>query len=161
MIFGHISTLAKDKQLLPQALVTGLEYLIKTDLVALPVGKHEIQGEDIYVAVNEYETQPREVRRAEAHVEYLDIQYLIRGEELIAYSLLAAENEVLADELAVRDVIFYKTGGPESDLVMTEGMYAIFFPWDVHRPNCTLHETCKVKKAVVKIRMSLLLADYF
>ncbi|MGL5512542.1 MAG: hypothetical protein ACRDBM_04795 [Sporomusa sp.] len=35
----------------------------------------------------------------------------------------------------------------------------MFFPWDVHRPNCTLHEISKVKKAVVKIRMSLLLAE--
>ncbi|SMD01295.1 YhcH/YjgK/YiaL family protein [Sporomusa malonica] len=156
MIFGHISTLEKDTPLLPQALAKGLDYLAKTDLVALPAGKHEIEGKDIYVSINEYETQPREVRRAEAHVEYLDIQYIISGEELIAYSLLAADNEVLSDELAAKDAIFYKTVQQETDLIMTKGVYAIFFPWDVHRPNCTLQETSKVKKAVVKIKMSLL-----
>ncbi|HWR09043.1 YhcH/YjgK/YiaL family protein [Sporomusa sp.] len=156
MIFGHISTLEKDAPLLPQALVKGLEYLAKTNVAELPAGKHEIEGKDIYVAINEYETQPREARRAEAHVDYLDIQYLIAGEELIAYSLLTEDNEVLSDELAAKDAIFYKTVQQETDLVLTEGMYAIFFPWDVHRPNCTLHQTCKVKKAVVKIKMSLL-----
>lgn len=156
MIFGHISTLAKDAPLLPQALVKGLEYLATTDLSALPAGKHEIEGQDIYVSINEYETQPREMRRAEAHADYLDIQYMIAGEELIAYSVLADGNEVLADELAARDVIFYKTVEPETDLVMTAGMYAVFFPWDVHRPNCKLQQEQKVKKAVVKIRMSLL-----
>ncbi|MDF2874779.1 MAG: tabA [Sporomusa sp.] len=156
MIFGHISTLEKDAPLLPQALVKGLEYLAKTNVAELPAGKHEIEGKDIYVAINEYETQPREARRAEAHVDYLDIQYLISGEELIAYSLLTDDNEVLSDELAAKDAIFYKTVQQETDLVLTEGMYAIFFPWDVHRPNCTLHQTCKVKKAVVKIKMSLL-----
>ncbi|HWR42993.1 YhcH/YjgK/YiaL family protein [Sporomusa sp.] len=156
MIFGHISTLKKDAPLLPKALVKGLEYLAKTDVAALPAGKHEIEGKDIYVAINEYETQPREVRRAEAHVDYLDIQYMISGEELIAYSLLSDDNEVLSDELEAKDAIFYKTVQQETDLVLTKGMYAIFFPWDVHRPNCTLHESNKVKKAVVKIKMSLL-----
>ncbi len=156
MIFGHISTLAKDAPLLPQALVRGLAYLATADLSALPAGKHEIEGKDIYVAINEYETQPREMRRAEAHVDYLDIQYMIAGEELIAYSVLAGDNEVLADELAARDVIFYKTVQPETDLVMTAGMYAVFFPWDVHRPNCRQQQEQQVKKAVVKIRMSLL-----
>lgn len=156
MIFGHISTLEKDAPLLPQAIAKGLDYLARTDLAALPAGKHEIEGKDIYVAINEYETQPREVRRAEAHVEYLDIQYIISGEELIAYSLLADENEVLSDELAEKDAIFYSTVRQETDLIMTPGVYAIFFPWDVHRPNCTRKETSKVKKAVVKIKMSLL-----
>lgn len=156
MIFGHISTLQKDAPLLPKSLVKGLEYLAKTDLAALPVGKHEIEGKDIYVAVSEYETQPREVRRAEAHVDYLDIQFIISGQEMIAYSLLSADNEVLSDELAAKDAIFYKTVQQETELVMTPGMYAIFFPWDVHRPNCTLTAATKVKKAVVKIKMSLL-----
>ncbi len=156
MIFGHISTLAKDAPLLPQALVKGLTYLTTANLSELPAGKHEIEGQDIYVSINEYETQPREMRRAEAHADYLDIQYMIAGEELIAYSVMADGNEVLADELAARDVIFYKTVQPETDLVMTAGMYAVFFPWDVHRPNCRLQQEQQVKKAVVKIRMSLL-----
>ncbi|QDR79701.1 YhcH/YjgK/YiaL family protein [Sporomusa termitida] len=156
MIFGHISNLAKDAPLLPRALVKGLAYLTTANLSALPAGKHELEGQDMYVAINEYETQPRAMRRAEAHVEYLDIQYMVAGEELIAYSLLADDNEVLSDELAAKDVIFFKTGQPETDLVMTAGMYAIFFPWDVHRPNCAWRQAQPVKKAVVKIRMSLL-----
>lgn len=156
MIFGHISTVAKDAAYLHKNLVKGLEYLAKTDLAALTKGKYEIEGKDIFVAINEYETQPREVRRAEAHADYLDIQYVISGQEMIAYSLLSAENEVLSDELAAKDAIFYKTVQRETELVMTEGMYAIFFPWDVHRPNCILNEAANVKKAVVKIKMSLL-----
>ncbi|MBP2638093.1 MAG: tabA [Firmicutes bacterium] len=156
MIFGHIATLEQDASHLHKSLVKGLEYLAKTELAALAKGKYEIEGKDIYVAINEYETQPREVRRAEAHVDYIDIQYMISGEELIAYSLLAKENEVLADELEAKDAIFYKTVQDETDLVMTKGMYAIFFPWDVHRPNCVLNEAVNVKKAVVKIKVSLL-----
>ena len=156
MIFGHISTFTKDAPHLHKTLVKGLEYLAKTDLTALPKGKYEIEGKNIYVAINEYETQPREIRRAEAHVDYLDIQYIISGQEMVTYSLLSNDNEVLTDELAAKDAIFYKTVQQETDLVMTEGMYAIFFPWDVHRPNCILNAAANVKKAVVKIKMSLL-----
>lgn len=156
MIFGHISTLEKDASHLHKSLVKGLAYLTKTDLAALAKGKYEIEGKDIYVAINEYQTQPREERRAEAHADYIDIQYIISGEEMIAYSLLSKDNEVLSDELAAKDAIFYKTVEQETDLVLTEGMYAIFFPWDVHRPNCALKEAASVKKAVVKVKMSLL-----
>ncbi|WP_371368035.1 Toxin-antitoxin biofilm protein TabA [Sporomusa rhizae] len=156
MIFGHISTWKQDAALLPQALVKGLTYLAKTEIASLPVGKHEIEGKDIYVSVNEYETEPRSARRAEAHAEYLDIQFMISGQEQIAYSILSPANKVLADELADNDVIFYKNVERETELIMTEGTYAIFFPWDVHRPNCVLDQPCKVKKAVVKIKMSLL-----
>lgn len=156
MIFGHISAWKKDAVLLPQALVKGLEYLAKTDLAGLPVGKHEIEGKDIYVSINEYQTEPRDARRAEAHVEYLDIQYIISGQEQIGCSIFSPANEVLTDDLADNDVIFYKNVERETELVMTEGTYAIFFPWDVHRPNCLLDQTGKVKKAVVKIKMSLI-----
>lgn len=156
MIFGHISTWKQDAALLPEALVKGLAFLAKTEIAGLPVGKHEIEGKDIYVSVSEYETEPRTARRAEAHAAYLDIQFMISGQEQISHSVLSPANEVLADELVENDVIFYKNVKHETDLVMTEGAYAIFFPWDVHRPNCVLAQPCKVKKAVVKIKMSLL-----
>jgi biofilm protein TabA len=33
-------------------------------------------------------------------------------------------------------------------------MYAVFFPWDIHRPGCVSQPGVKVRKVVVKIKVS-------
>ena len=38
----------------------GLEYIATTDFSKIPAGKYELEGELIYVMVNEYNTKPSE-----------------------------------------------------------------------------------------------------
>ncbi len=63
---------------------------------------------------------------------------------------------VKEDKLAEKDVIFYEAVPNETDLRLTEGMYAIFFPWDVHRPGCAARVSGPVRKVVVKVKMDAL-----
>ena len=42
----------------------------------------------------------------------------------------------------------------EIDLTFSAGMFAVFFPWDVHRPSVTKNVNSAVKKVVVKIPVS-------
>jgi len=156
MILGHIGNLDKEKGLLPPALARGLEYLAATDLAALAPGKYEIAGGDIYASVSAYTTDRRENKRPEAHGRYIDIQYIVSGEEAIGYGPLAEGLAVTEDKLAEKDVVFFAAVPGESMLRLTAGMYAIFFPWDVHRPGCAADVPAAVKKAVVKVKMALL-----
>jgi len=50
-----------------------------------------------------------------------------------------------------KDVAFYKNDSTLFEL--TEGMFAIFFPDDLHCPCIKNGENSKVKKLVVKIRI--------
>ena len=156
MIFGYLLNFEQDKAALSPALQAGLLYLKNTDLTKLPLGRHDIDGDNLFVSVAEYELECKENRRPEAHQKYIDIQYLALGEEVIGHSLLSSKYEVTQDELAERDVIFYKAVDHEVDLVLTPGVYAIFFPSDVHRPGCISQGKSKVKKIVVKIALSSL-----
>ena len=156
MIFGHIQNFEQDKAALSPVLQAGLLYLKNTDVSKLTIGKHEIDGEKMFVSVSEYEVEPKEQRRPEAHKKYIDIQYVAWGEEVIGHSLLSSQYEVTQDELAERDVVFYKTVAHESELVLKPGLYAIFFPSDVHRPGCISSGKLHVKKIVVKIALSSL-----
>jgi YhcH/YjgK/YiaL family protein len=156
MILGHIKNLSQEKGLLPQALRTGLEYLAKTDFAKMAAGKYEIAGSDIYVALSEYTTDSKENKKLEAHVKYLDIQYIISGTEIIGFGDLSAGLAVKEDKLAEKDAIFYQVVPDETELKLTTGMYAIFFPWDVHRPGCAAGAPAAVRKAVVKVKMDLL-----
>lgn len=156
MIFGHLLNLDQDEAALSPILQAGLRYLKNTDLVKLPLGKHEIDGENIFASVAEYELEPKEQRRPEAHQKYIDIQYIAWGEEIIGHSLLSSKYEVTQDELVERDVIFYKDVENEAELVLKPGIYAIFFPSDVHRPGCMSGDKTHVKKIVIKIAVSSL-----
>lgn len=157
MIIGYLSNVEKEMSLYPEALQKGLRFLQEQDLAALPIGKHEVEGSTIYVSVAEYETEPKEKRRLEAHVKYIDIQYIQAGEEIIGCGPLAEVSEVLEDKLAEKDVIFYKSVARETESKLTAGMFAVYFPWDVHRPNCRAGaEAGKVRKMVVKIAVSAL-----
>ena len=156
MIISHIDLWEKDRSTLPPVLQQAVEWLKRQNFSSMQPGKFQIDGERIHGMLNEYESEPKENRRAEAHVRYIDVQYIIKGEEVIGYGCLSSEAEVLEDKLAEKDVIFYKNISDETELVLTAGMYAIFFPWDVHRPNCARTQNSPVSKIVLKVAISSL-----
>jgi len=49
------------------------------------------------------------------------------------------------------DIIFYE--GDKSFIKVDEGMFAIFFPSDVHMPGIKCKEKAYVKKVVVKVKV--------
>ena len=66
-------------------------------------------------------------------------------------------NKISESLLAERDIIFYHDVNDESELTMTEGSYAIFFPQDVHRPGCIKNKATPIRKVVVKVALSELI----
>lgn len=156
MIFGQLANLKQEKGALSFAVQRGLQYLQDTDLNQLSTGRHDIVGDTMFALVSEYELAPKESKQPETHEKYIDIQYVARGEELICCSFLSGNCEIEKDELAERDLVFYKQVDEEVNLVLTPGRYAIFFPGDVHRPGCIHNNQQQVKKIVIKIAVSLL-----
>jgi len=156
MIAGHLEHWDKEKHLYAPAIQKAMAWLQARDLTKLPVGRQEIDGDKLYAMVNEYTSEPKEKRRAEAHRKYVDVQYIVKGAEIIGYARLQDGYEVLEDKLAEKDVIFYKKLADESDIILSAGMFGIFFPWDVHRPNCAMGEPEPVRKVILKISVDSL-----
>ena len=156
MIAGHLEHWDKEKHLYAPAIQKAMAWLQARDLAKLPIGRQEIDGDKLYAMVNEYTSEPKEKRRAEAHKKYVDVQYIVKGAEIIGYARLQNGYEVLEDKLAEKDVIFYKKLADESDIILSAGMFGIFFPWDVHRPNCALGEPGPVRKVILKISVDSL-----
>lgn len=155
MIVGHLAHWDAEKRLYAPAIQKAMAWLQENDLVKIPTGKHEIDGDRLYVMINEYNSEPKAIRRAEAHKKYVDVQYIVSGAEMIGYAPLNGY-EVLEDKLAEKDVVFYKNPANESDILLSAGMYGIFFPWDVHRPNCAVTQPAPVRKVILKISMNSL-----
>lgn len=126
----------------------GLEYLRSTDFAVLEPGEYPVDGRDIFAIVNDYMLKPESQGRLEAHRRYIDIQYLARGAEQIGYAPFCGQQETTAfDDKA--DVGFYS--GSASLTRVEEGMFAIYYPGDLHMPGIG-DPANSVRKVVVKIR---------
>lgn len=126
-----------------------LEYIRMTDLKNLPAGKYPIDGENIFALVSEYQTKPESEGKLEAHRKYIDVQYVISGEELMGYVPLGNQ-QILEPYKEENDIVFFT--GDKSFTKVSEGMFAIFFPEDVHMPGIRTDKTNSVKKLVIKVR---------
>jgi len=123
------------------------DYIIQTDFKNLQPGKYEIDGKNIFALVSEYETKLESEAKLEAHRKYIDVQYVIDGEELMGYAPLNTQ-EILEPYKEENDIVFFT--GDKSFTKVSEGMFAIFFPEDVHMPGIKTGESSPVKKLVIK-----------
>ena len=129
------------------------EYLKSNDLLKLDNGKYEIDGENIFVSVQDYNTKPESEGKFEAHKKYADIQFIIKGEEKIGYTdVTNCTNLTNYDE--EKDIEFLKNNEPENHFAFAkEGDFLIFLPQDAHMPCISICDSSYVKKAVVKIKL--------
>ena len=115
-------------------------------------GRYEVDGENLFYIVDEYETKPLQEGRLEIHRKYLDIQYIVSGEECIGVAPLEGLTEETRYD-GQRDLAFYEYEPSISKLHLKQGMFAIFWPNEPHMPGRSINTTKTVKKIVVKIRM--------
>ena len=128
-----------------------LEHLASTDFSALEDGKHPIEGDELFALVSTYETEPETARSFEAHRRYIDIQYILSGREIIYWAALQelAPKDEYSDE---KDIVFL-SGAERARLQLSPGSFAVFYPQDAHKPNCTWESPQQVRKVVVKVRI--------
>ena len=118
----------------------------------MPDGEHEVEGRDIFAKVASYDTSPAEDRKFESHKYYADVQVIIEGEERMDVSLEHNLNP-LEPYREKDDVTKLNAPGCFSSLSMKPGMFAVFFPDDVHRPNCSLDVKTRNRKVCMKVRV--------
>jgi YhcH/YjgK/YiaL family protein len=126
-----------------------LDYLRRTDLEALPPGRHDIDGDRLFALLQDYTTRSPDRCVWEAHRRHIDVQYVVHGMERMGYLPLAnaREREPYDPE---RDVAFFDPG---TDYVtVPAGMFVVFMPSDVHSPSVAAGAPSAVRKVVVKVR---------
>lgn len=128
----------------------GFEFITNTDLQNIETGRHEIDGKAVFALVSEYDSKPHQDCRLEAHQAYADIQYIISGKEAIGFVPLKNQG-ITSPYNAEKDIVFFS--GETTQLILEAGMFAVFFPQDVHRPCMQIDGPEKVKKVVVKVRV--------
>ncbi|HCT4452094.1 YhcH/YjgK/YiaL family protein [Klebsiella aerogenes] len=150
MIIGNIHHL---QSWLPDALRQAIEHVKAYVSASTPLGKHDIDGNNLFYLISEDSTEAQAERRAEYHARYLDIQIVLRGQEGMTFSTLPA-GEPQTDWLADKDIAFLAEGAQEKTVILNEGDFVVFYPGEVHKPLCAVGAPAKVRKAVVKVLMA-------
>jgi YhcH/YjgK/YiaL family protein len=126
------------------------EFLATTDFTALPPGRHEIDGDRLYVSIDHKDGRGEDGARLEAHRRYIDIQYTIEGDDRIGWMPLARCKAPDGPFDEKKDVVLF-ADRPTTWVAVPAGSFAIFFPHDAHAP---LGGDGLLKKAIVKIAVT-------
>lgn len=125
------------------------EFLADTDLLSIKPGQYPLAGDSLFAIVDEYTTQDEAERKYEAHRKYIDLQYIISGQELIGIAKLNKQ-EVLEPYKEDRDIAFYNEKEGEYRHA-DNNVFFIFFPDDLHQPCVKVEQCAPVRKIVFKI----------
>ena len=131
---------------LKNGLSEGFGFLDQPNLAGLKDGTYEISGDRVYAIVAHENGRTVDDGQLEGHRKYLDIQYVISGDESMGWA--PREGLMTAvDYDAERDLEFF--GGPPASLVrVPPGHFVIFLPSDAHLP---LIGTGPIHKVVIKV----------
>ena len=151
MIYDTLNNIAFYKGLSPD-IYEGLKFLQQVN-PDIAVGTYQLTP-TVKAIVSEYTTKEVNENGYEAHRRNIDIQYLLKGNEKIAYLPVEelSETKPYSEET---DAAFYNAVSDHSPSTfeLHPGYFTIFFPQDGHMPQLYDKEPVKVKKVVVKVRV--------
>ncbi|MGB2128618.1 MAG: YhcH/YjgK/YiaL family protein [Flavicella sp.] len=125
------------------------EFIANNNLFTIENGKYTISGENVFAVVMEYTTQEVSKCKTESHKKYIDIQYMIHGEEEIGFTTL--HNQVpITPYNDDGDYMFYNVENLDI-LTLKENHFTIFFEDDIHQTMRQIVRPKKLKKVVFKI----------
>jgi YhcH/YjgK/YiaL family protein len=153
MIIGFLDNLSSNKSLPDMVCADRIISLIEnTDFTKKDDGTHKTGNSDFYYIISTYNTSASmEEKPAEAHRKYIDLQYILYGEEKIGYADYRNTKMSLKEYNGETDIELFSRIEDESFFILKKDMYCIFFPEDVHRPGLTNRETRGIRKIIVKI----------
>ncbi len=129
---------------------TAIRYAMKADFAPTAPDTYPVDGEKVYCMVQTPALKPREDTKWEVHRRYIDIQIGLTDGEAIGYAPMESLGgwEPYQDAKDAQ-LSFEKSAG--IILPLDAQTFAIFFPWDAHRPCEKLGDAAQNKKAVIKV----------
>jgi YhcH/YjgK/YiaL family protein len=130
---------------------TAIQFITSNDLQTLPLGRTEIDGDNVFVNVMEAYTKPANELLFETHTQYLDIQIDLDGSELLEVALDHLEETT--PYCSERDIAFYKAA-PSSACALDRSKFIIFMTEEAHKPCIGAVSETPIKKCVFKVAKS-------
>ncbi len=133
---------------MPAALTRALAFLRDTDLARIPLGRHEIDGNQIYFMAQEYDSKSLPECKWESHRKYWDVHTVVEGAERIGFTQVGdLKVEMPYDD--EKEVALYSGDG--NFLLLKPGLFAFMSTDDAHMPGVAVDKPQRVRKVVVKV----------
>lgn len=152
MIFDNIKNRNLYAAISPR-IKTALDYLAKTDFSSFKAGRIDLDGNNMFVLVQEYDSIPKEQGKWEFHNDYIDIQYICQGTEQMGFGNVD-KMKIVTPYDKEKDIAF--VSGEGDFATVGKGSYCIFFPKDAHMPKVALNnKPVQIKKILIKIKLDV------
>lgn len=148
MIYGNINY-PELYDFLAEKFTLCLDFIKNNELSTMELTTYELDGNNVFCNLTEYDTVPSNEKKFEAHKSYLDIHYILEGTEKIE---IGFTKDMQAGEYTP-DIMFLEGEGKGS-VILSKGDFLICYPDDAHKPGISVKESEKVRKALFKVIVS-------
>ena len=129
---------------------TAIRWLGSHDLASLPLGRTEIDGQNVFLNVMEAAPRAKETAHYEVHALYMDLQFDLDGHE--AYAVTVGPTTTVSPLDAEKDIGFVD-GSATTEGLLGDGRFALFFAGEPHMPTLAAGDAM-VRKGVCKVLAS-------
>lgn len=146
MIYDSLTHLSLYSSVLPQ--LPEVVRMLSSGNLDLTPGAHKTGVDGLRYNVACYETLESD-KEYEIHRKEVDVQVMLSGVECIDSSPRALAS--LAGPYSDKDDCALVQGDRNARIILSEGMFAIYFPGEPHKPGLAYRASEKVKKVIFKI----------
>lgn len=150
MILDEIVNLNKYSSMHPRFAAT-FKYIIDTNFESMPVGKKEVDGQNIIAIIaDEHGVGMLEsCANFECHNAYIDVQVCLNGIETVGWKSRSTCVEPRGQFDIEKDVQFFEDA-PDHFFKLHSGQFGIYFPEDVHAP---MIGEGRIRKLIMKVKV--------
>ena len=151
MIYGSLKS--KDRYNLSENILKALSVIETYTPENYAEGQNVIDSDKVYLNLFAYDTKCKCDAVAEAHRKYIDVMYVVEGEEIV----YVKDIDTLKVTKEYEEDGDYLLGDLDENccaIKLYPGMFLILFPEDAHAPGCDTDHSHKVKKIVGKVKLA-------
>lgn len=148
MDIGNLSNTKRAENLHP-AMKTLFDFVRKTDFDALPLGKVEVDGDNVFVMNVDTTGADGDNQPLEMHRRYIDVHILLRGAEQIGWKALDGIEHYTKEYSEDGDCAL-SDDTPQFFVDLRPGQFCIVFPEDPHAPAIG---DGKIRKLIGKVKL--------
>lgn len=116
-------------------------------------GRQSVRGDDVFIIGLEYDTHPTDGALMEAHRTYIDVMWMVSGQEQMAVCPVEQMMQLTQPYDAAGDAALGQVPAGCSMIRMEPGTVCILFPEDAHAPGLDVCGTSHVQKLIAKVRV--------
>ena len=118
--------------------------------------KTVLDGDRIFINGVNFTSEAKPQGQLEAHRKYIDVMYVVEGEERFFYKPFAEVKQITMPYDAQKECALAEIDADAAQHHFCAGHFLIFFPQDGHLASQLWDKPCKVRKFIAKVAVETL-----